>query len=157
MPPTRRRRPWEAKFLEALEKTGIISRAVNVAKISRATYYNHLDADPEFAAKVQQALDRAADLLESEIRRRAVTGWDEPVWHKGEIVGYVRKKSDALLIYAHRNVQNWHERKRKADKDGGKEAAPAPTADRIDFSKLSPAALEAAQAMLDQLREAESV
>jgi hypothetical protein len=37
--------------------------------------------------------------LESEARRRAVDGVDEPVFHKGRICGTVRKYSDALLMF----------------------------------------------------------
>lgn len=43
--------------------------------------------------------------LEAEARRRAMDGVDEPVYHKGEVVGHVRKYSDTLLIFllkAHR-------------------------------------------------------
>jgi hypothetical protein len=40
------------------------------------------------------------ELLETEMRRRALVGWDEPVFHAGKVVGHVRKFSDALLIFA---------------------------------------------------------
>jgi hypothetical protein len=35
--------------------------------------------------------------MEDEAMRRAVDGWDEPVYQKGEQVGVVRKYSDSLL------------------------------------------------------------
>jgi hypothetical protein len=40
------------------------------------------------------------ELLETEMRRRAPVGWDEPVFHAGKVVGHIRKFSDTLLIFA---------------------------------------------------------
>lgn len=39
----------------------------------------------------------AADRLEREAWRRAVEGWEEPVYPKGQLVGTVRLYSDTLL------------------------------------------------------------
>jgi hypothetical protein len=36
-------------------------------------------------------------MLEAEARRRAVQGWDEPVFHQGRKVGTIRKYSDRML------------------------------------------------------------
>ena len=52
-----------------------------------------------FAAQWDEALEEGTDLLEAEARRRAVTGIDEPVYHKGEVVGSIKKYSDTLLIF----------------------------------------------------------
>ena len=48
---------------------------------------------------VDHAREEAADTLEAEARRRAIEGVEEPVFHKGERVGTVRKHSDLLLIF----------------------------------------------------------
>src|SRR5262249_4954507 len=36
----------------------------------------------------------------AEMRRRALVGWDEPVYQGGKLVGHIRKFSDTLLIFA---------------------------------------------------------
>jgi len=40
----------------------------------------------------------AADDLEQAAYERAVIGWEEPVYHRGELVGQIRKFSDSLLL-----------------------------------------------------------
>jgi hypothetical protein len=37
-------------------------------------------------------------MLEFEARRRAVDGWLEPVFHKGEVIGHIHRYSDGLLL-----------------------------------------------------------
>jgi hypothetical protein len=37
--------------------------------------------------------------MEQEADRRAIEGVDEPVFHKGTVVGHIRKYSDTLLIF----------------------------------------------------------
>ena len=41
----------------------------------------------------------ATDTLEMEARRRASLGVEEPVYYQGQVVGYVRKYSDVLLMF----------------------------------------------------------
>ncbi len=42
----------------------------------------------------------ALGVLEDEVTRRAVEGWEEPVgWYKGKAGGTVRRYSDTLLIF----------------------------------------------------------
>src|SRR5262249_15838002 len=63
------------------------------------------DRDPAFAAAMARALDRAIDLLEGEVFRRAHAGTEEPVFQGGKKVGQVRRYSDQLalaLLRAHR-------------------------------------------------------
>ena len=43
--------------------------------------------------------------LETEAQRRAVEGWDEPVFHEGREVGKKRRYSDTLLIFT---LKAWH-------------------------------------------------
>jgi hypothetical protein len=38
------------------------------------------------------------DAIRDEVRRRAIEGWDESVYQRGQLVGHVRKFSDALLM-----------------------------------------------------------
>lgn len=72
--------------------------------MGRRTAY-HWREDAAYRAQWDEALQDACDLLEREARRRAVDGWPEPVWHKGEMCGTVQKYSDRmleLLLQAHR-------------------------------------------------------
>jgi hypothetical protein len=96
---------WEKAFLSKLSKEGNVSAACHAAKISRSTAYERKESDPAFAARWQEALDEAADLLEAEAWRRAFKGVLEPVYQQKEKVGEIRKYSDslmALLLKAHK-------------------------------------------------------
>ena len=53
--------------------------------------------DPEFAADWDESMEQARGKVESELHRRAVEGYEEPVYQRGEKVGTVRKYSDRLL------------------------------------------------------------
>ena len=52
-----------------------------------------------FAAEWEDAVESGTDLMEDEMRRRAVEGVDEPKFHDGQICGYARRYSDTLLIF----------------------------------------------------------
>ena len=104
-----RRRTWENAFFAALEKTGVVAWAAKAAGVGRRTVYDHLQADPEFGERWQEALDTAADTLEGELIRRAVEGEQVPVYYKGKVVGHTTRKSDALLVFAIKNLQRRRE------------------------------------------------
>lgn len=70
-------------FLAAYRVTGVISEAARRAEINRASHYDWLE-DPAYAAEFADAHEEACDYLESEARRRAVEGWEEPVIYKGQ-------------------------------------------------------------------------
>ena len=84
--------------------------AAKAAGVGRRTVYDHLQADPEFGERWQDALDTAADSLEGELIRRAVEGEQVPVYYKGKVVGHKTRKSDALLVCAIKNLQRRRER-----------------------------------------------
>jgi len=86
-----------ALFLEALAATGNVSEACRQAKLHRQTVYHRRHNYESFALLWQEAEDIAADALEAEARRRAIEGWDEPVFYQGVQTGVIRKYSDALL------------------------------------------------------------
>lgn len=87
-------------FLEAFSRVGTIKHAAEAAGVDRHSHHLWLQKDPEYAAAFAEAEEQAVEVLEREMRRRAVEGVEEPVWHKGEQVGSVRKYSDVLLIFA---------------------------------------------------------
>lgn len=84
-------------FLETLRQTGNVGVAAEIINVYRTTPYQWKKKDPAFAKRWEEALDAAADVAEAEVRRRAVEGWDEPVFYKGEVVGYTKKYSDRML------------------------------------------------------------
>lgn len=55
-------------------------------------------ADPEFARGESEAMGVAKDMIEDEIKRRAIEGVEEPVYQGGKLVGHVRHYSDTLLL-----------------------------------------------------------
>jgi len=88
----------QQRFLEAFSRIGVISRAAVDAGVSRRTVYNWLKSDGDFQDAFKQADEEARDLIREEIHRRAVEGWHEPVYQRGDLVGQIRKYSDALLM-----------------------------------------------------------
>jgi len=95
----RRRRTWEAAFLASLALTGNVTESAKAAHITRPKVYEFRTAHPDFAAEWEAALDQAADVLETEARRRAVDGVTETVYQGGKAVGTVQRYSDTLLIF----------------------------------------------------------
>ncbi|QDH84312.1 hypothetical protein Axy16_007 [Achromobacter phage vB_AxyS_19-32_Axy16] len=93
-------------FLENLAMNGNVTLAARAAGWKYPTIAERYRAeDEQFAEAWVDALTQATDAMEYEARRRAMEGWDEPVWYMGEQVGSVRKYSDKLLemmLKAHR-------------------------------------------------------
>lgn len=99
-----RRRPAvsqkaRAGFLELLSCGWSITHAAERVGSHRNRFYELRDADEDFAAAWAHAYEAGTDVLRDEARRRAVDGWDEPVYQGGQLAGHVRKFSDVLLIF----------------------------------------------------------
>lgn len=84
-------------FLEVLGKTANVTEAARSAGIGRMTAYDWRAADEAFAKAWDDALEVSVDALEAEARRRAVEGWEEPVFQGGKDVGTIRRYSDRML------------------------------------------------------------
>ena len=97
--------PKKRAFLLAYERLGVITQAAQAAGIDRRTVTHWRHTDPDFAEAFEEAQQAVADMLEREAIRRAVEGWDEPVFQKGKHVGNVRKYSDTLLIFLMKGAQ----------------------------------------------------
>lgn len=96
---------WHARWLEAFELTANVTEACQATGIARKTAYNHREQFPEFKDAWLRAEAVAADKLEREAWRRAVEGWEEPVFGSlgnnsgsGE-VGRIRKYDSTMLIF----------------------------------------------------------
>jgi len=86
-------------FLAAYAEVGTVTHAADIVGVHRNAHYNWMQ-DPEYVEKFREAEKQAADVLEKEVRRRAVEGVLEPVFYQGQECGTVRKYSDTLLIFA---------------------------------------------------------
>ncbi len=93
--------PKKRAFLRAYSETGNKTLAAKLAGINRSAIYQPgWRDDPEFQEALARAKRMAVDVLEDEVHRRAVEGWEEPVgWYKGKAGGTVRRFSDTLLIF----------------------------------------------------------
>ena len=85
--------------LDQLAHGRTLEEAAQAAGVSRRTIFNWRRDDDEFSLQVADAVEAGTDVFRAELRRRALEGWDEPVFHQGEVVGHVRRHSDTLLIF----------------------------------------------------------
>lgn len=67
---------WREAFLLALENTGSVTEASKAAGIDRVTAYRCKRTDSVFAKEWEEALERSADTLTDEARKRAFNGSD---------------------------------------------------------------------------------
>lgn len=96
---------WVSTFLTALSFSPNVSAAARAAGVTRQAAYLHRQADPEFAAAWDDAVDQSTDELVGEMYRRAKDGVREPVFFMGDVCGHKQKYSDTLAIFlakAHR-------------------------------------------------------
>ena len=107
---TKRNRNWEKAFLSALEKTGTVAGAAKAAKVGRRTVYEHMKEDSDFADRCRETLATTEASLETELMRRALEGEEVPVYFKGKVVAHNTRKSDALLMFAIKNLRHRRER-----------------------------------------------
>lgn len=109
---SRAREDWPEAFLEAFASLGNVTAAARIAGTSRSTVWRRRLQDEAFAARYEEALQEAADTVEQEIYRRAVTGWNEPVFYQGELVGHIRKYDGQLLhkLAGALRPEKWRER-----------------------------------------------
>jgi Homeodomain-like domain len=87
------------RFLAAYARRGNISQAAKAAGVPRRTVYEWREHDEAFVLALAEAEIEAKDAVELEIRRRAIEGWNDPVYQMGVRVGSIRKYSDVLLIF----------------------------------------------------------
>lgn len=103
--PSKKGRPeWASDFLEKLdEHGGEVSVAAAKAGIGRRTAYDLRDRDEDFAkewaATVRTAKIAMRERLAVGSLSRAVEGWEEPVFHNGELCGYKRRFSPTLEMF----------------------------------------------------------
>lgn len=88
------------KFLDAVGSGWSVTAAAERAGFSRQRFYELRDEDESFAVEWTQADERGTQVLEDELRKRAVEGWDEDTFDgDGMLQRRVRRYSPALLIF----------------------------------------------------------
>ena len=88
-------------FLVTLRKTGHIEDSSLAVGYTDSSYLRKLkNKDPKFKKLWEEALLICAEeTLLPEAQRRAVEGIMEPVYHKGDVVGFKQRYSDQLLMF----------------------------------------------------------
>lgn len=100
-------------FLAAYAQCGNITRAAEIAEIDRSLHYKWMASNHGYEEAFREAEMMACESLEAEARRRAVEGWDEPVFYKGHQCGGIRKYSDTLLIFLMKGAMSEKYRERQ--------------------------------------------
>lgn len=90
---------WMAVFIEALMLGHSVQSAVGLCGQTINHVYARRKTDGEFDLMWKEAVNIGTEALEAEAARRAYHGTLEPVFHKGEVAGHVRKYSDVLMIF----------------------------------------------------------
>lgn len=96
--PTKRTPENVKKFFEKLSMSRNVAHACRSIGIARSTAYDWREEDENFKRMWDEALKIADDTIEHTAWGRAIEGWEEPVFYRGEICGYVRKYSDPCLL-----------------------------------------------------------
>ena len=86
-------------FLDCLREKGNVTAAARLVGIDRATAYRWRDADADFAQAWDDAIEEAADLIELEAHRRAVSGIDEPVIYQGDVTYVYERDTQGRIVY----------------------------------------------------------
>ena len=128
------------EFLAELRKHGIATQAARAATPNSTHYQGGLSTFSQARARGmrdivdgetdtlcaqlaqgwEEALDEARDVIRGEIYRRAVEGWEVPVFQGGRQVGSIRKYSDRLLEVRARAILPEHRKdgEEKTDLEG---------------------------------------
>ena len=123
-----------ARVAEALEAAaGIRSLAAKRLECSPATIKNYVDRHATLQTLEAEIIERNLDVAEGQVLTAIRAG------NLTAVIFYLKTKGK------HRG---YTERREVEGRNGG----PVEVAAKLDFSQLSPAALDVAQAMLDQLR-----
>ena len=84
-------------FLEHYRVSGLRAASAEVVGVPLRSV-ERWRRQPTFAEAMEDAEEHYRDTVRREIHRRAVEGWEEPVYRGGLLAGYVRRYSDALLV-----------------------------------------------------------
>lgn len=87
----------KAKYLEGFAEYCTITSGCKAAGVAPETVYVWREMDDVFVLQENRLRMELADRLEMEAIRRAYTGWERPIYQRGELVGYERQYDGSLL------------------------------------------------------------
>lgn len=100
-----------AMILNEICNTGVMGLACVACGISTSHFRRLRTDNEEIQALVDEAMSIYHDRLRWTIHNRAVDGWEEPVFYRGEEVGSVHKFSERLLeMQARRHMPEYRDR-----------------------------------------------
>lgn len=140
--------PKHDVFLEAFKVTASVTLAAKACKCERGLHYRWLE-DPAYAAKFEAAKEEAAETLEAEAIRRAHLGVEEPLVYQGEFTYerdakgrrrlkkplYIRKYSDALLMFLLKGFKPDKYRERGSVEVSGVGGGPIEIVERLNAAR----------------------
>jgi len=114
------------RFLMLMRLTGQLQKAAHDVGISPTTVRELVKKDADFAAALAEAKEDFKEAVEREVLRRAVMGWEEPVYQQGLLAGTVRKYDSNLLAMLIKKLDPSYKEKSTVDVNltGGILAAP---------------------------------
>jgi hypothetical protein len=87
----------KARYLAGFSVDCTLTAGCKAAGVNNSTVYQWREMDDAFLLREQELRSELADRLEGEAIRRAYSGWDRPIFQRGELVGVERVYSDSLL------------------------------------------------------------
>jgi len=94
-----RMKSYLPRILEGIAEHGNPTRVCREFKVNRRTVYEWRHNDPLFCQRWEEAIELSADVLEAEAQRRAVEGYERPIYQRGELIGHETMYSDRLLEF----------------------------------------------------------
>lgn len=143
-------RPWKSKiYLDVLRETGEAALARQEAGCCYNTVINARRRTKGFRDAEEEALRAYRATIGREIHRRGVEGVDKPIYHLGQVVGWVKDYSDRLLIeHARRHIKEYREKISIDQKTQG-----SLTVDLADLKQLSPESRDDLERILERERD----
>lgn len=89
---------WITPFLKALSAGSSVVEASAAARISSSTAYKLKRDDADFAEAWRLALEDSADILETEARRRAIDGVEEPIVYQGQLTPIYERDEHGRIV-----------------------------------------------------------
>ena len=103
MPVSRCNEQKKADFLQKLREGVPILKAAAQVDVPHMTLYNRRKTDEKFDQAWKDALAEGEKVtiarLEQEADRRAIEGYEKPIYQGGELVGSEQRYSDTLLMF----------------------------------------------------------
>ena len=95
-------------FLAAYGVHGEVKAAAKACGVSRQSHYLWMNHDDEYRAKFRGLRYAVCQMIEDSLAERLAFGWDEAVYHGGELVGYKKRFDNANAIsYLDRHSPDW--------------------------------------------------